>query len=76
MRNQVGVSRAQDQEGLAGAEFYARPLVGADQIVGGDFAADENARAGAQQLEIAAALAIDEQDGVVWFEFCFQGLNA
>ena len=45
-----------------------RSFLDAEQIVGSQLAADEQLLAGPQHLQVPAALAIDKEDGVVFFE--------
>src|SRR5208282_682699 len=73
MRDQVGVSRPQHQEYLAGRELDPRTFLDAEQIVGAQLAADEQLLARPQHLQVAAPLAIDENYGVVFFQARVQG---
>src|SRR5260370_36679305 len=68
MRDQVGVGGAQDEESLAAAEFYPRALVQSEEGLGRDIAANQELLMCAQDLEVAAAFAVDEENGIVFFE--------
>ena len=68
MRNQVGVGRPQDEIILAGAEFHARTFLEAIEALGGEIAANLELLPAPQNFQIAAALAIDEEYGVVFFK--------
>jgi hypothetical protein len=72
MRDQVGVGGAQDEESLAAAEFYPRALVQSKEGLGRDIAANQELLMRAQDFEVAAALTVDEEDGVVFFERAVQ----
>ncbi len=60
MRDQVGVGGAQDEESLAAAEFYPRALVQSEEGLGRDIAANQELLMCAQDLEVAAAFAVDD----------------
>src|SRR5713101_919021 len=72
MRDQVGVGGAQDEESLATAEFYPRALVQSEEGLRRDIAANQELLMCAQDLEVAAAFAVDEENGVVFFERAVQ----
>jgi hypothetical protein len=75
MRYQVGVSWAEHPERLAGRELDPRSFLDAEEIVGANLTADKQFLAGAQHLKVAAALAIDKDYGVVFFEAGIQGVS-
>src|SRR5579863_9277600 len=68
MRDQVGISRPQHQERLAGRKLDPRSFLDAEQLVGPQLAADEQFLARPQHLHVPAPLAIDKNYGVVFFE--------
>src|SRR5216683_760291 len=68
MRDQVGVGGAQDKESLAAAEFYPRALVQSEEGLGRDIAANQELLMSPQDLQVAAAFAVDEENGIVFFK--------
>src|SRR5208282_1087898 len=72
MRDQVRVCRPQHEVCFAGGKFHPRAFLDADDVVSHQLAANQQLDAEAQNLQVAAALAIDKEGGIVGFKLRIQ----